>query len=257
MSTWLTRTILILALLIAAAGTAQAGGWATVRLDNEPGPVVEGEAWRFGFVVKQHDKTPTNDVRPVVAAVHSGTGDTVTVVAVQEGPVGHFVAELSLPASGDWKWSIKPEPFEATSFETLAVVPSREVAESTTTEPALSLVAPLPGGGWRISLTVDIAPLPVAASQAEPVEVTITDTGFSPAYVEIPVGTEVNWTNRSATPHGLMSEDLAFRDSSLLDNGGGFRQVFSQPGTYRYWCGPHPYMSGTIVVTGADVALGE
>ncbi|HJT91480.1 MAG TPA: plastocyanin/azurin family copper-binding protein [Mycobacterium sp.] len=112
-------TVALLALLSAPV---LAGGWAVVRLDEPPGEVVAGTPWRFGFMVLQHDVTPTSDVSPVVRAYEQATGEEVTFAAEQEGPEGHFVVEVTFPRAGDWKWEIVPDPFNETTFETLSVV---------------------------------------------------------------------------------------------------------------------------------------
>jgi plastocyanin len=114
--------IVIVFALVALAAPVLAGGYAVVRLDEEPGEVAAEVPWRFGFMVRQHDITPTNDVTPVVRAQHTESGEEITATGEQEGPVGHFVAELTFPQAGEWKWSVMPEPFAETSFETLHVV---------------------------------------------------------------------------------------------------------------------------------------
>ena len=108
--------------LAALSASTMAGGFAVVRLDETPGEVVVDRPWRFGFMVRQHDVTPTNDVTPIVRAIHKETGDEVTATGKQVGPVGHFEAEITFPHAGEWKWAIHVEPFAETSFETLAVV---------------------------------------------------------------------------------------------------------------------------------------
>jgi plastocyanin len=49
--------------------------------------------------------------------------------------------------------------------------------------------------------------------------------------------------------HTVTGDDLAFDDSGLIEPGDSFRQTFDEPGTYRYHCGPHPDMTGVIVVS--------
>ncbi len=122
----LTALIVTLALL-AVSAPALAGGWASVRLDEPPGDVPVGKPWRFGFMVLQHDVTPNSDVNPIVRAINKQTGQEITATAVQEGPVGHFVAELTLPEAGEWKWEIRPEPFAETALETLVAVDESKV----------------------------------------------------------------------------------------------------------------------------------
>lgn len=113
--------LIVVVALLGPASPALAGGFATVRLDEAPGEILVEVPWRFGFMVRQHDVTPTNDVTPVVRARHKETGEEVTATGRQDGAVGHFVAELEFPRAGAWKWAIRPEPFPETSFETLTV----------------------------------------------------------------------------------------------------------------------------------------
>src|SRR5918997_241379 len=116
--------IVLIGTLIALSAPALAGGYAVVRLDEPPGDLLVATPWRFGFMVLQHDVTPNSDVTPVVRALHKETGEEVTPTRRQEGAVGHFVAEVTFPRAGDWKWSIEPLPYAETSFETLTVLES-------------------------------------------------------------------------------------------------------------------------------------
>ena len=113
---------MLAAALVALSAPALAGGYAVVRLDEPPGEVLVATPWRFGFMVLQHDVTPNSDVTPVVRARHKETGEEITATGRQEGAVGHFVAEVTFPRAGEWKWSIEPLPFAETSFETLTVL---------------------------------------------------------------------------------------------------------------------------------------
>ena len=123
--------ILVATIFVALSAPTLAGGYAVVRLDEPPGEVLVNTPWRFGFMVLQHDITPNSDVTPIVRALHKETGEEVTATGRQEGKVGHFVAEVTFPRVGDWKWSIEPQPFAETSFETLTVLESPgAVAES-------------------------------------------------------------------------------------------------------------------------------
>jgi plastocyanin len=243
------RAALLVVLGLAFAYPVAAGGWATVRLDEEPQVVVAGEPWRFGFIVKQHDRTPTNDVEPLVRAVHMQTGMKLDVTGTQVGDVGHFEAEVTFPTAGDWKWEIVPAPFPGTSMETLTVLTGDKAAALS--EEFATKIAPM--RGFRITFTIDIGPIPAQTARvtppAESAAVAIEEMSFSPSRIEIASGTEVVWTNTAFIAHSVMSNDLAFRDSGLLDQADEFRQVFTEPGIYTYWCGPHPTMTGTIVVT--------
>jgi plastocyanin len=116
--------IVLTAMVVALSVPALAGGSAVVRLDEPPGDVLVGTPWQFGFMVLQHDVAPNSDVTPIVRALHKETGEEVTATGRQDGAVGHFVAEVTFPRAGEWKWSIEPLPYGETSFETLTVLES-------------------------------------------------------------------------------------------------------------------------------------
>jgi plastocyanin len=344
--------IVLTVTLVALSAPTLAGGFAVVRLDEPPGEVLVATPWRFGFMVLQHDVTPNSDVTPVVRAVHKETGEEVTATGRQEGTVGHFVAEVTFPRAGEWKWSIEPLPFAETSFETLTVLDSSDAVRSGAQIITGSCAAP---GDVAFSLG-DVAPQPVtlkssqipiaigastidaslaqllasehaigidmdqtevapvacgdisdaarapgddvvlglqvqgdretiaenagiavlrdegertavdlyllnpnqvgetnAATLNAPEEtrtVEILDTWtFQPYSLEVPPGATVTWVNNSDVAHTVTGDDLSFDDSGLIEPGDSFRQTFDEPGTYRYKCGPHPGMTGVIVVS--------
>jgi plastocyanin len=226
-------TLIILLTLLAAATPALAGGWATVRLDEPPGEVPVGQTWRFGFMVLQHDRTPNSDVTPIVRAVHRDTGEEVTATAVQDGAVGHFVAELTLPLEGEWKWEIQPEPFAETTFATLQVVDAARMTYL-----------------WQSPVRARMAIAPPARAYGPTRTIEMLDSwSFSPASLTIEPGTTVTWVNRSTFAHQVTAEDLNFEDSGLIEPGDSFTITFTEPGTYHYRCSPHPGMEGEIVVS--------
>ena len=366
-------TALLIALMLASptlvAPSGQAGGFATVHLDEPPGDVVAGEPWRIGFTVMAHDVTPVNVESVLVSATHRETGESASAPGTQEGPVGHYVAEITFPRAGSWKWSIIPAPFAPTSFESLTVVDMLVASDSkghqheVTGHPvrirtgtcaslgteAFVLSDVVPGGVTRggdlLSTSGDVgtdAGVPVAISEST-IEVSLDeliagphavnvhkssddpaatvacgeiagqmlngslviglqqvnasgdvgvatltegsdsrtmvrifmvtvsdgssvpiDTGnevaieittgpngwmFAPGQVEIPAGTTVRWVNKTESAHTVTSDNLTFEDSGPFRTDETYRQTFTAPGEYAYWCGPHPWMTGTIVVT--------
>ena len=112
-------------LALMGATPALAGGWANVTLDRLPADFRAGQTVTLGFMVRQHGVTPTNSVRPYLTARHSETSDTVRFDARQEGPVGHYVADVTFPAAGAWEWEAVPAPFPTpTRLGTLTVLPA-------------------------------------------------------------------------------------------------------------------------------------
>jgi plastocyanin len=361
MSRFLFHLIATLLILSALAGTASAGGMATVHLDAPPQNVVAGVPVQIGFMVMQHDVTPVNPEKVYVSAQHRESGETYQQDARQEGEVGHHVAELTFPKAGSWKWQIIPEPFAGTSFESILVQAAAGDASAGTTaathpvqihtgscaalgEAMFPLSDVLPGGAVidgkpdltsgavgaeegeavaisATTLDVTIAGLlsgphainvlkdgkddlavacgnvsgrmidgelivglqqlnnssdvgiavlredaerttvslymlvvesqPVAAGPEQFVVINGGSEGwfFEPARTEIAAGTTVTWENKTDTAHTVMGDSLAFEDSGPFGPGETYSAVFTEPGTYSYRCGPHPTMTGTIVVT--------
>jgi amicyanin len=92
------------------------------------------------------------------------------------------------------------------------------------------------------------ADAPVAPA-ATTVQVNIFNYKFDPETVTIAVGTTVTWTNKDEIPHTVASSDKSFKGSSGLDTGDSYSYTFTKPGTYKYYCTLHPFMTGVIVVT--------
>jgi hypothetical protein len=102
----MSRIALLAAVVFAAfTGTAGAGGWATVELGEAPSGLVAGEPWRVELIVKQHGITPMADVKPSVQ-IDDGAGVVRTFRARPTGKVGHYVAEVTFPAGGEWRTRI-------------------------------------------------------------------------------------------------------------------------------------------------------
>lgn len=77
---------------------------------------------------------------------------------------------------------------------------------------------------------------------------------FSPAEIEVTVGTTVTWVNESNEAHTVTSgsggnHDGIF-DSGAVDPGDQFTFTFEETGTYDYFCIPHleAGMTGTVTV---------
>ena len=99
--------------------------------------------------------------------------------------------------------------------------------------------------------TRTVSASPIAASNAAdgpaPAAVKIDNFTFSPNPVTIAVGTQVRWTNHDDVPHTVVADDKSFK-SKALDTDDAFTYTFTKPGTYSYFCGLHPRMTGKVVV---------
>lgn len=100
--------------------------------------------------------------------------------------------------------------------------------------------------------TLGVALAEPAGAQAETVEIAIMGYEFTPAALEIEVGTTVVWTNHDSAPHNVISTDGGPLSSPTLQTGESYSYTFTEPGTYAYYCSIHPDMTGTITVTGSS-----
>jgi outer membrane protein assembly factor BamB len=109
---------------------------------------------------------------------------------------------------------------------------------------------PSAAGEPDASPTVAIADTPTPAGAV--FEASMESLKFIPAEIVISVGTTVIWTNDDVVAHTVTQrakpEDQLF-SSPLLAPGESFSFTFDTLGTYAYFCMPHPFMTGTVVVS--------
>ena len=87
------------------------------------------------------------------------------------------------------------------------------------------------------------------ATQSAGQQVTIDNFAFDPQILTVSPGTTVTWLNRDDVPHTATSSDSARKfKSPALDTDEKFSHVFTDAGTYPYFCAVHPKMTGKIVV---------
>ena len=80
----------------------------------------------IGFTVLQHGRTPMPSLEPAptIDARHAASGGVVTVAAIDQGPAGHYLAELALPTAGEWSWGIRAFGGGAQPMPSLVVAPA-------------------------------------------------------------------------------------------------------------------------------------
>lgn len=77
--------------------------------------------------------------------------------------------------------------------------------------------------------------------------VDISALKFQRDTVVIPAGQAVRWTNTDPLGH-TVTFDGGEPGSSLIQPHTAYVHRFARPGTYRYHCTPHPFMTGVVVV---------
>ena len=96
-----------------------------------------------------------------------------------------------------------------------------------------------------------VAPGSQAPSGAAPggaaTQVSIVDSDFTPATVNIAVGGEINWTNTGDLPHTVTFADDG-PDSGNLSTDEDFSATFDEAGQFTYVCSIHSRMQGTVNV---------
>jgi plastocyanin len=78
--------------------------------------------------------------------------------------------------------------------------------------------------------------------------VVIEDFAYGPQKLTVKKGTTVTWTNNDTADHTVTAGDGSGPMSELFGKGQSYSYTFSTVGTFNYFCEPHPYMKGTVVV---------
>ena len=85
---------------------------------------------------------------------------------------------------------------------------------------------------------------------AGPLAVTIKDFAFQPASLTVKVGQAVTWTNQDEEPHTVIGDGGGPHSGVLGNAGSTYKFTFTKAGSYSYVCSIHPFMHGTVTVTG-------
>src|SRR5687768_8511196 len=92
------------------------------------------------------------------------------------------------------------------------------------------------------------APRPTAPRPAPTVvKMSIKNVNYLRPRLTVTIGTTVEWTNNDPVAHTVTANDKSF-NSGLINPGRTYRRTFTKAGTYSYFCIPHPFMKGVIVV---------
>ena len=102
-----------------------------------------------------------------------------------------------------------------------------------------------------IAVAIALGTVSVMAQQnaAAPAQVAIDNFAFEPGTLTVARGAKVTWVNHDGEPHTVVSASKEKRfKSQALDTNDKFSVVFDEPGTYKYFCSIHSFMTGTIEV---------
>ena len=139
------------------------------------------------------------------------------------------VAETTVPAP-----AVTTPAAPAPSPRPVVAAPPVDSAKSSTAKPAtIKAAAPKPA-----------APRPVSRVR----KTTIKNISYMQPKITIPVGTTIEWTNSDPLPHTVTATDKSF-SSGLIQPGKTYRHTFTKAGTFNFYCIPHTFMKGAVVVT--------
>jgi len=90
---------------------------------------------------------------------------------------------------------------------------------------------------------------PKSAAPATSAPIKIVDYTYDPQQITVAAGTRVVWSNLDSDVHTVVSAG----GSQVLDSGdiapdASFAFTFDQPGEFSYYCVPHDYMRGKVIV---------
>lgn len=85
------------------------------------------------------------------------------------------------------------------------------------------------------------------ASAEQQFEIHMRNNSYQPDGLTVPAGTTVRWINDDGDVHTI-SQVGGGIESGLLFTRDGWNYTFNDPGTYEFYCLPHPYMHATVTV---------
>lgn len=95
-----------------------------------------------------------------------------------------------------------------------------------------------------------IACLPFVALAADSVEVSIKDFQFTPQEIQVSKGTTVRWSNDEKRQyHSVWFRETGEPETDYFFPGETYEKTFNETGRFPYICGPHPRMTGVVIVT--------
>lgn len=92
--------------------------------------------------------------------------------------------------------------------------------------------------------------IPLSAIGANKTVVTIRNFAFFPDTVRIRPGDEVTWVNceTNVADFHTSTSDTDRWSSGALNRGEFFSATFAEAGSFGYFCEPHPFMRGAVIV---------
>jgi plastocyanin len=190
---------------------------------------------------------------PHTFSLHASNAPVSTLQGASRGTSDvRFGFEFTIPLTLRRYFGKREESSPDTAVSA-AAVPVDTAVESKAVETAVA-PAPTPAAPAPARTTTAEKPKPAPAKPApakRPSSVrrtTIKNISYLQPRITVSVGTTVEWSNSDPLPHTVTASDRSF-NSGLIQPGKTYRHTFTKAGTFNYYCVPHPFMKGAIVVT--------
>jgi plastocyanin len=226
----------------------------------------EGRRYGFEFTIpltlrryfgRRAEQSPSADSASRVAAP-----DSASVVASREDSTAVATVPPPIPAPTTNPPATLPPaaPPPVAAPRDTSRVPSAQRDTARTTSPARESVTPAkppvsPDTARRTTSPTSppAARVPSrsapARTAARTVRTGMRNTSYLQSRLQVTVGTTVEWKNNDPLPHSVTAVDKSF-NSGLIQPGKTYSHTFTKAGTYSFFCMPHPFMKGVIVVKG-------
>jgi plastocyanin len=143
----------------------------------------------------------------------------------------------------------------ASAEEPVDSVPPLTIAPVVTPAPAIRDTIPEVQAPPPQSIPAPVAPVVQDTAKAPAprkpparvVKTGIRNVSYLQPRLQVTVGTTIEWTNNDPMPHSVTATDRSF-NSGLINPGKTYRHTFTKAGTFSFFCMPHPFMKGTVVV---------
>lgn len=100
----------VVLVVLALAGPAGAGCWATVGVSTPPAGLLAGDRWTAELTILQHGRGPLPkevDAKPTVTIVNADTGETRSFPArPDDSAAGTYRAQVVFPTGGSWAYEV-------------------------------------------------------------------------------------------------------------------------------------------------------
>src|SRR5262245_25465354 len=107
----LAVVLVLAALALLPFASVQAGGWASVEIENPLEEIISGEPVTLEVMVKGHGIEPIDVDEVTIVATNPDTGETVEATAAKGDEDGLYLVEMTFPSDGEWTLQGIPAPY--------------------------------------------------------------------------------------------------------------------------------------------------